>query len=104
MFFFSGRSVGGGGGGGITETYERVRVCNYGCFLPHAPGDEFENKFYFTSFVFWCVYVHTKTVAVVSTVLVHNSCAAKLLRFMTCSTRSGDRARGPRGRGEGALP
>ena len=45
MFFFSGCSVGGsiGGGGGITETYERVRVCNYGYFLLRAPGEDFEN-------------------------------------------------------------
>ena len=45
MFFFSGCGVGGsiGGGGGITETYERVRVCNYGYFLLRAPGEDFEN-------------------------------------------------------------
>lgn len=33
---------GGVGGGGITETYERVRVCNYGYFLLRAPGKDFE--------------------------------------------------------------
>ena len=38
--FFSGYS--GGDSGGITETYERAHVCNYGYFLLRAPGKDFE--------------------------------------------------------------
>ena len=38
--FFSGYS--GGDSGGITETYERAHVCNYGYFLLHEPADEVE--------------------------------------------------------------